>query len=209
MREVPWGKMLGFALAVTPIMLTPGVSVALVTQRVVESGPVAGVRVAAGTAVGLLVHATAAVLGLAALLSESAAAFTVLRLLGAAYLIVLGLHALRSPQNDRSPARLPWSGHGGFVQGLLSNVLNPRAASVYLTLVPQFVSPGDDVLRITVALVTVHIAMQMAWLLAWTGLVARARRSFATGRLGGMFRQLSGAALLTLGVRTALQSRAR
>jgi threonine/homoserine/homoserine lactone efflux protein len=205
---MPWEQMVGFAVAVTPIMLTPGVSATLVAQRVVKEGRGAGYRVAAGTGIGLLVHATTAVLGLAALVSQSAAAFTVLKLVGAAYLILLGIGYLRSaarPRRTDREARLPWTGNGALVQALLANVLNPRAAAVYLTLVPQFISPDDNLLTLTLALVAVHIAMQTAWLALLTWLVSAARRGLSSVYVRRWFEGVSGAVLIGLGVRTALQ----
>ncbi|HEY6762906.1 MAG TPA: LysE family translocator [Baekduia sp.] len=198
-----------FALAIVPIMLTPGVSVTLATQRTLRDGPAAGLRVAAGTACGLTFHATAAALGLAALVARSATAFTVLKLAGAAYLVVLGIATLRAARRRGAhaaaaaePRRLPWTGHGAFVQGFLGNVLNPRAASVYLTLVPQFIAPGDDVLAATALLAGVHIVMQTTWLALCTLAVARAHRA-----VGGRVEAAAGAVLVGLGLRTAVQSR--
>jgi threonine/homoserine/homoserine lactone efflux protein len=199
------GHVTAFAVAIVPIMLTPGVSVTLATQRTLRDGPAAGLQVAAGTACGLTFHATAAALGLAALVARSAAAFTVLKLAGAAYLVVLGLATLRAARrrtDEPSPRRLPWTGHSAFLQGLLGNVLNPRAASVYLTLVPQFIAPGDDVLAATALLAGVHIAMQTAWLAGCTLAVARAHRA-----IGGRVQALAGGVLVGLGLRTAVQSR--
>jgi len=199
----------GFAAAVVPIMLTPGVSVTLVTQRTLRDGPTAGLRVAAGTACGLSVHATAAALGLAAIVARSATAFTVLKLAGAAYLIAMGLAALRGARAgaQRPQRRLPWTGHGPFREALLSNVLNPRAASVYLTLVPQFVGPGDDVLVATAELAGVHIVLQTVWLATCTMAVARARTALARSWVRRRAQALSGGVLVGLGVRTAVQGR--
>jgi threonine/homoserine/homoserine lactone efflux protein len=191
-----------FAAAIVPIMLTPGVSVTLATQRTLRDGPAAGLRVVAGTACGLTVHATAATVGLAALVTQSATAFTVLKLAGAVYLVVLGFTLLRGGRDGDAARRLPWTGHGAFVQALLGNVLNPRAASVYLTLVPQFIGPHDDVLLATALLAGVHIAMQTAYLVACTLAVARTRRA-----IGRRVEKLAGGVLVGLGVRTALQSR--
>jgi threonine/homoserine/homoserine lactone efflux protein len=209
---VQWHQLIGFALAVTPIMLTPGVSATLVVQRVAKDGPRAGFQVAAGTACGLLVHGTTAVLGLAALVSQSAAAFSVLKALGAAYLVALGISLIRSrsrEENRRVATRLPWSVDGAFGQALLANVLNPRAASVYLTLVPQFIAPGEDVAGMTLAFVAVHIAMQTAWLSVWTVLVSAARRGLGSAAIRRRLERLSGFVLIGLGVRTAAQGASR
>jgi threonine/homoserine/homoserine lactone efflux protein len=181
------------------------VSVTLATQRTLRDGPAAGLRVAAGTACGLTFHATAAALGLAALVASSAAAFTVLKLAGAAYLVVLGVGTLRAARRRTAAPearRLPWTGHGAFLQGFLGNVLNPRAASVYLTLVPQFIAPGDDVLAATALLAAVHIAMQTTWLALCTLAVARTRHA-----IGARVNALAGSVLIGLGLRTAAQAR--
>ncbi len=207
-----WQHVVGFALAVTPIMLTPGVSATLVVQRVAREGRGAGFRVAAGTGCGLCVHGASAALGLAALISQSAAAFSVLKVVGAAYLIALGaslLWSARRGRGRRTPKPLPWQRSSAFGEALLANVLNPRAASVYLTLVPQFVAPQDDVLAMTAALVAVHIAMQTAWLSLLTILVATTQRRLSRAGVRRALEALAGAVLVGLGVRTALQGPAR
>src|SRR5437879_10958454 len=109
--------MIGFGLAVLPICLTPGVSFTLVTQRVLDRGVRSGVAVTGGTACGLICHATLAGLGLSALVMRSSEAFTVVKIAGAAYLVVLGLRALwRSRPGATAPPaparRLPWQGRG-------------------------------------------------------------------------------------------------
>jgi len=209
---VPWHQLVGFALAVTPIMLTPGVSATLVVQRVAKEGRSGGFRVAAGTACGLAVHGLTAVLGLAALVAQSAAAFSILKAVGAAYLVVLGVKFIwaASRGRDRRPAAKspPWTLEGAFAQSLVANVLNPRAASVYLTLVPQFVAP-DDALAMTVALVALHIAMQTIWLSLWTMVVSTARRGFSSAPVRRSVEALSGAVLVGIGVRTAVQNASR
>jgi threonine/homoserine/homoserine lactone efflux protein len=202
--------MIAFALVVIPIMVTPGVSVTLVTQRVVRDGPRAGFAVAAGTACGLLVHATAAVVGLAALVAASATAFSTLRLAGAAYLIWLGARAVLSALRGREAqdfSSRPRARRGAFVQAWLGNVLNPRAASVYLTLVPQFIRPGDSVLVVTAALVSVHIVMQTLWLSAWTLAVYRLREALSSGRARRILDSVAGTTLMALGLRTATVAR--
>jgi len=78
---------------------------------------------------------------------------------------------------------------------------------VYLTLVPQFIAPSDDVLVVTLSLVAVHIAMQTAWLSLWTILVATAHRGLSSGRARCWLERVSGAVLVGLGVRTAFQAR--
>src|ERR1044071_4572638 len=116
---------MGFVLAVTPICLTPGASFTLVNQRVAVGRRRDGMLVAAGTATGLCVHAPLAAVGLSAGVMRSAEAFTVVKLVGAVYLIWLGVTTFRSGRRaSETTATAPWAGHGGYLQGFLGNVLN-------------------------------------------------------------------------------------
>ena len=136
------------------------------------------VETALGVNAGLLVWALAAALGIAALLHASAFAFTVLKLAGAAYLVLLGVRALLDAWRGaavllRSGAPSPGSVRSPFRQGLLSNVLNPKIALVFTTLIPQFVEPGDPAVLRTILLAGIFIAMGLAWLTSYALLVAR------------------------------------
>lgn len=91
----------------------------------------------------------------------------------------------------------------GFAQGLWSNVLNPKAASVYLTLVPQFLTPGRPIAPQVAALALAHIAVVLVWLLFWTTVVAAARTAIDTPRFRRRMSRLAGAVLVAWGVRTA------
>jgi threonine/homoserine/homoserine lactone efflux protein len=202
---VHWQLVVGFALAVTPICLTPGASFTLVTQRVAVGSRRDGLLVAAGTATGLCVHAALAAVGLSALVMRSATAFTVLKLAGAVYLVWLGVTTYRSARRRPAPRRrLPWTGHGSYVQGFLGNVLNPKAAGVYLTLVPQFLAPDGSVAGQIAVLAAAHVAVAVSWLTVWTFVVAAARRTFESGWFRAAMNRVSGAVLVFLGVRTAV-----
>src|SRR3990170_6337896 len=122
-----WHLTFGFVLAVTPICLTPGASFTLVTQRVATGRRRDGLLVAAGTATGLCLHATLAAVGLSAVVMRSAEAFMMVKLIGALYLIWLGITTFRSgwrSPETRMSTRMPWAGRGGYLQGFLGNVLN-------------------------------------------------------------------------------------
>src|SRR5256885_16812974 len=97
-----------------------------------------------GIAAGLLVHTFAAAVGLSALLAASATAFTLLKWAGAAYLVYVGVSLFFAGSGNRSPTpELHAAGLGtGFLQGFLTNVLNPKVALFFLAFLPQFVDPG-------------------------------------------------------------------
>lgn len=208
-----WLSLVGFALAVLPICLTPGVSFTLVTQRVLDRGVRSGFAVTAGTVCGLICHATLAGLGLSALVMRSSEAFTIVKLVGAAYLVVLGLRTLWKARPGRPatppapPRQLPWHGHGDLVQGFLGNVLNPKAAAVYLTVAPQFLHAGSPLLPQMLELCVAHIVVAAGWLLVWTAVVHLSRRTVRSPLFRRVMDRVSGVVLVGLGLRTGLATR--
>ncbi|MET8348706.1 MULTISPECIES: LysE family translocator [unclassified Micromonospora] len=221
---------LGFLVAVAPITTTPGASLTLVVSRVATGGRWQGWWVILGTVTGLYVHATLAAVGLAALVLRSSQAFWVVKLVGAAYLVGLGLWLLWSATYRRTAARsgasgvaaaeetptttgrpapvrirrLPWRVHHPYLQGLLSNVLNPKAAAIYLTLAPQFLEPGRPVLVPMLLLATAHAALHSCWLAGWTAVSGAAARLLRTASVRRMLDRLTGVILLGLGVRSVV-----
>jgi threonine/homoserine/homoserine lactone efflux protein len=139
MPEVNW---LLFIVASLVLIVTPGQDMILVMSRSIAQGPAAGVATAAGVSVGLVGHTLLATLGLGAILRTSETLFLLLKLVGAAYLVYLGVQLLRTRQQQldvaagarRSLARL-------FFDGALSNVSNPKIAVFYFAFLPQFVRP--------------------------------------------------------------------
>lgn len=152
------------------------------------TGRTAGVATVLGTLAGLVVHGAAAAVGLSALIAASATAFTTVKLIGAAYLVHLGVQALRSTrsrnvkegrrQGDAAGstgdpvAALPFG--LALRQGFLTNVLNPKVAVFFLAFLPQFVAPGTSVATSTALLAAVFVAMTAVYLLLLVALTARA-----------------------------------
>jgi threonine/homoserine/homoserine lactone efflux protein len=201
------GVLFAFALTVLPLSLTPGVSSALVTSRVLAAGRREGVKVALGTATGLYVHATTAAAGLAAVVMASSRAFAFVKFAGAAYLVVLGMSALlrRRPAPKRE---LPWKGHASYVQAFLGNVLNPKAAGVYLTLMPQFVNPSRAIAPQIYLLATVHVLVALTYLSLLTQVVAAAGALLRRPAWRTFLQRTTGGLLILIGLRTAATSRA-
>lgn len=137
--------LLAFAAAASALILTPGPDTMYIVGRTVTQGRTAGLMSALGINVGCLVHIFLAAFGLSAILATSAAAFAVVKYAGAAYLIYLGVQALRkkSGGDDAKTARPPESAWIIFRQGFLTNVLNPKVAIFFLALLPQFVTPDS------------------------------------------------------------------
>jgi threonine/homoserine/homoserine lactone efflux protein len=201
----------GFALAVSPLVATPGVSLTLLLRRVGTRGPRAALPVVAGTVTGLAVHATAAGIGLAALVLRSSEAFTVVRLVGATYLVGLGIATWRSGSARRNAAGADRHAEGRvgrrtravYLEALAGNVLNVKAASIFLTLAPQFVDARRALLPQLWLLAAAQAVLVATWLGTWALVVARAGRAAPGPRAGRLLRRASGVVLVGLGVRGA------
>jgi threonine/homoserine/homoserine lactone efflux protein len=134
-----------FAGAALALLLMPGPAVLYIIARSVDQGRLAGVVSALGLEIGTLVHVGAATLGLSALLASSALAFTVVKLLGAVYLIYLGVRRLLEKDSDLPAAEAPVERQplgAIFRQGVVVNLLNPKLALFFLAFLPQFVAPA-------------------------------------------------------------------
>ncbi|MCB1034298.1 MAG: LysE family translocator [Acidobacteria bacterium] len=198
---------LAFAALALLLTLTPGADTMVLFRNVLRGGRRAGWTTAVGGRFGLVVHALFSSLGLSAVLAHSAAAYQTLQLVGAAYLIWLGIRSiftgLRGSAAEAAPLATPGR-RSPFFEGFLTNVLNPKTAVFYLALLPQFVSEGENVLLESLLLASLHILLSLAWygLLCLT--FARARELLARPPVRRVLDATSGAVLTALGLRLAL-----
>jgi len=138
-----WSTVALFLLAALGLLLIPGPSVLFVITRSMTQGKRAALASVLGIEVATLIHVGAAALGLSALLLTSALAFSVVKYLGAGYLIVMGVRTLLARENHQQiEAPAPKSGSQVFRQGLLVNLLNPKTALFFYAFLPQFVDPA-------------------------------------------------------------------
>ena len=137
----------------------------LVVKNGIRSGRPAGLATTFGILGGTLLHAVISALGLSIVLAQSATLFQFIKLLGALYLVWLGLQALRQlpePRTDENLTKLAiWT---AFQEGLITNLLNPKVAIFYLAFLPQFVSPEDPVLAKSLLLAGIHNLLSLIWL---------------------------------------------
>lgn len=162
-----------FVPAAVALILTPGPDTLYVLSRGVGAGRRVGVRAALGVSTGVLVHTLAAVLGLSVLLRTSAVAYAAVRYVGAAYLCYLGVAAIRNRgtgemagsdgENGGDP-RPAGAGRGGYVRGVLVNVLNPKVALFFLAFLPQFVPAGANAPTTMALLGGVYSVLTLAYL---------------------------------------------
>jgi len=200
---------LGPFLAVAAIVVTtPGVDMALVTRTALVHGRRPAIMTALGINLGVLFWVLAATLGLAAVVAASATAFAAIKLAGAAYLIYLGVHALRASRTGREPlellARPASSGRLAFRQGLVSNMLNPKIAVFFTSLLPQFVGAHGSAADFLMLGVLFN-AMGIAWLVGYATVAACGRNVLARPRVKRTLDRIAGVVLIGLGARLALE----
>ena len=199
-----------FIVAGWLLNVTPGPDMLYIIGRSTAQGLRAGIVAALGVGAGIFVHIAATALGLSAILAASADAFTLIKLLGAAYLVYVGISLLRSSSNPFDGAaatRLaPASLRSVFMQGFLTNVLNPKVALFFLAFLPQFV--GSDATNKPLAFLFLGLLFNVNGTL-WNVFVA-----WSAARLSAGLRQRSdalkwfnrcvGGIFVALGIRLAL-----
>jgi threonine/homoserine/homoserine lactone efflux protein len=199
----------GFALLATLLTIAPGQDTFLVLRNAARGGFRAGVATTAGVCSGLFLHASLSALGLSALLATSAAAFSLVKWLGAAYLAWLGIQSLLRSRRSSAPGA--GGGHRStrpnLVQGFFSNALNPKTATFYLALLPQFAVVPGRVLVDSLTLGGVHFVISFVWLALLSGLAGRGRRLFARPGTARTLDAVAGAAFLGFSLRLALAER--
>ena len=196
------------------VIVIPGPDTAVVTKNVLIHGRRAGLGTSLGVSAGLSIWTIAAAVGVASLVRASEVAFTVLKVLGALYLVWLGIQALRAAgrasadQLATRPAGGPVMGaRAGFRQGCLSDLANPKIGIFFTSLLPQFVSPGHAVLLPFLILGVIFVAMTVVWLLAYTLVAARAAETLMRPRVRTALDRFTGVVLIALGLRLAVEHR--
>jgi threonine/homoserine/homoserine lactone efflux protein len=200
-------SLLLFISAALLLLLIPGPAVFYIVGRSIGHGRSAGLVSALGIGVGSLVHTAAAAVGLSALLMSSAIAFATVKYLGAAYLIYLGIQKFRREAPFELNGNAPTIKLSRvFAQGIIVNVLNPKAALFFFAFLPQFVDPSRGNLATQILFLGVLFAL--------LGLTTDTFWALTSGTVANLFRRnpqamrtqryLSGGMLITLGVATAL-----
>jgi len=186
------------------LTVAPGPDMAVVTRTALVSGRGAGLRAGAGIVTGLLLWGALTVVGLSAVLAASPTAYAVLQIAGVAYLLLLGVRALRTAGHDEGPA----TGGGArrpFVTGLTTNVLNPKIAIFYAALLPTLAPPGSGPASLAL-LVLLHVAITLAWYGGYTYLLERARTVFERPGVRRALDRVTGVTLIGFAVRLATAS---
>jgi threonine/homoserine/homoserine lactone efflux protein len=192
-----------FLVTCVVLVMTPGPDTLYVLARSLGQGRRAGIISAIGICCGFLVHTAAAAIGLSAILMASSLAFTVVKYAGAGYLIYLGIRTLttRSTVHEVSPAMVT-AYQRLFVQGFLTNVLNPKVALFFLAFIPQFVDPMRSAVSSQVIVYgLIDMGMCLVWLSGIAIIAGSARQWLARQRpFWRTQRWFTGGILLFLGI---------
>jgi RhtB (resistance to homoserine/threonine) family protein len=206
-------QLIAFALVATVVTIIPGVDMALIARSVLTHGRRAGYVTSVGVCTGLWVHAVASALGLSTILMASATLFSLVKLAGAVYLVALGAQSLRRALRPVAEPALAAAGsvardaRRAFLQGFLSNLLNPKVVVFYLTLLPQFIRPGDPVLARSLLLAGVHVVIGLVWLMLYAYFLARLSPVLRRPRVRRTLEAVTGTLLITIGGRLAWDRR--
>ncbi len=206
--------MLAFLGTATLVIVTPGPDTATIIRNAIRHGRRGALLTPLGTGSAIFIHAVVAALGLSSLLHTAAGLYTGIKLCGAAYLIFLGIQALRSarhaeaaPHHSTGSATPPpaVSGDAPYWQGFLSAILNPKLVVFFATFLPQFVVARQAILPQMLFLGAVFDGMVVLWLVGYGLFVARMRAVFDAPPIRRRMEQLTGAVLIALGARLALE----
>lgn len=199
---------LAFVAASTALLLIPGPTVLLVLSYALSKGRSVAVASAAGVALGDLVAMTASLLGLGAIVLASATAFTVLKWVGAVYLVWLGIKLIRSaPKEGLTPAR-EVGAKGVFGHAAAVTALNPKSIAFFIAFVPQFIQSDAPLLPQFLILVATFVTLAAINALAYALAADRLRRVIARPSVLTWITRAGGATLIAMGVLTATLRRA-
>lgn len=187
-------SLIPFLIAAVVLAITPGPAIAYVVARTVAGGRSEGLASCLGTGLGGLLHVLAAAAGLSLVIAQSAVAFSVLKYLGAAYLVYLGMRMLVRKAPPATVAAVPSRGaRRALVEGVLVEVLNVKTALFFLAFLPQFVAPGAAAVSQLVLLGCICVALNTlvdvvvvfaAHRLLRSGAASAARARLMTGASG-------------------------
>ncbi|HWL13377.1 MAG TPA: LysE family translocator [Ureibacillus sp.] len=196
--------MLTFILMTLFVVMSPGVDTALITKRTIAGGKKDGLLMAMGITAGSLGHTLAATLGLSALVLQSAMAFSILKWVGAIYLIYLGIQSLiakKKPDSDSDSAAERNTKGTPFKEGFLSNLLNPKVAIFFITFLPQFVSSQENAMLELFGMGSCYAILSILWFVFYVFCLTYIREWLMSATVQNYMEKLTGIVLIGFGVK--------
>jgi threonine/homoserine/homoserine lactone efflux protein len=198
------------------LVMSPGPNGVLIAKTVPLSGKLAGFANIGGFVAAFYLHGTLSVFGISVLLVQSAEAFFLFKMIGAAYLCWVGIKSLRAawqgepaatPTPKATPSATPGarkvSLKGAFLEGFLTNALNPKVSMFYLAAFPQFLTVGDSALQAYI-LVTAHAVLNILWFSAMLMVLLKFKGAATSARFTRWLKSVTGVVFLGFGAKLAL-----
>jgi threonine/homoserine/homoserine lactone efflux protein len=204
-----WSSFAAFIVVAVVVVIVPGPDFAVVTANTLSGGRSRGRWCALGVANSNAVQGTAAAAGLGALIVASQPVFQAIRWAGVAYLTYLGIRAIRSAVRGRYAEpddAAPDARFGGWRQGFLSNITNPKVLVFYLAVLPQFLAPGAG-LPVLVLFALSHALLSLTYLMVLTAFLHRVRAVLRRRPVRRALDAVTGVALVAFGVRLAASTK--
>lgn len=203
-----------FLIAITLLTMSPGVDTLVVIRNTLRGGFRDGLTTSVAICLGLFVHATISAAGISLILLQSATLYTLLKMVGALYLMWLGYKSLRSALRTKGVAQLQMieeitvkarpSFWRSFREGFLSNVLNPKTIVFYMAFLPQFILPTEPAMLKSLFLAGLHFVIANVWQLMLVLLVGRATYWLSQASVMRVIDGLIGSVMIGFGLRLAL-----
>lgn len=198
-----------FVVMCVLLIILPGPDTAIITKNTVLHGKKSGLQTMSGTLCALMIHTSAAVLGLSAIIMKSAFVFSIIKYIGAMYLLYLGAKTLyamtrRKPQlADAVPHKNDTK--SSFMQGILTNLLNPKVAVFFLTFLPQFLTTGSDPLLPFFLMGVTYTVLTALWFVGYVYLLHQIRSFMNKPSTQKAMEGITGAVLILFGIKLAFE----
>lgn len=200
-----------FVLMCIFLIILPGPDTAIATKNTVTVGRIGGLKTALGTCCALLIHTSAAVLGLSAIIVKSAFLFSVFKYVGAVYLIYMGVKTIWSLKKKEVAASVETNTKRQFVnkscfkQGFLTNLLNPKVAVFFLTFLPQFVDSGSNTFLPFLIMGITYTVLTAVWFLLYVSLINQISAFMKKPKTQNIIEGITGTILIGFGIKLALE----
>ena len=193
-----------FLIAITILTITPGLDTALVIRNTTRGGEKDGFITNIGICSGLFFHASLSAIGISLLLSQSPQLFQIVKMIGALYILYLGIQGLRqsflakNKNKETTNTKESFNLIKSFREGLLSNALNPKTAIFYLAFLPQFINPEYSAFMQSLLMAAIHFAIALCWQAFISRMVVTAQKRFEGGKTQLLMERLTGVVLIGL-----------
>lgn len=201
-----------FLIAITILTLTPGLDTTLVIRNASRGGQKDGLVTSLGICSGLFFHASLSAVGISLLLLHSPQLFQSIKIIGALYLLYLGVQGIRqSLSSSESIKKTNIQQQAlnltkSFREGFLSNVLNPKTAIFYLAFLPQFINPEYSAFMQSMLMAGIHFVIAMCWQGFISKMIVTAQKRFDSGKTQMLMQGITGVVLIGLAIKLLLEN---